>query len=212
MSSRYHIRRQEDLLRNSRLLAGHKQLSEDSKQAKSKTEHAEGRFSQLLKWALDTKICAPAAPASNTSEPRNVSCSFCPYQWISNNRSCYFFSQTAQSWNQSRKECQKEQADLVVIVDREEQDFLAKKQNWVEYWIGLTDAKQEALWTWVDGTTLNPMESFWDSPQPDNYLNNEDCASLTSKQNLHNWNDAPCNKRYFYICEKAADIVTFSDL
>ncbi|CAM4681291.1 unnamed protein product [Lepidochelys olivacea] len=105
----------------SRLLAGNMQLLEESKQAKSKLQQAEGRYSQLLQLALHTKICALESPSSNTSEPRNISCTFCPYQWISNKGRCYYFSPSTLSWNDSRRSCQREQAELVVISDREEQ-------------------------------------------------------------------------------------------
>ncbi|KAG6934830.1 hepatic lectin-like, partial [Chelydra serpentina] len=53
----------------SRLLAGNLQLLEESEQAKRKMQQAEGRYSQLLQWALHTKICARESPSSNTSEP-----------------------------------------------------------------------------------------------------------------------------------------------
>ncbi|CAM5136543.1 unnamed protein product [Natator depressus] len=192
----------------SRLLAGNMQLLEESKQAKSKLQQAEGKYSQLLQLALHTKICALESPSSNTSEPRNISCTFCPYQWISNKGRCYYFSPNTLSWNDSRSSCQREQAELVVITDREEQDFLSKQQSLAAYWIGLTDVAQEGSWKWVDGTDLNQMEKFWFSPQPDNY-HNEDCATLTTRQPLPlNWNDVPCYKFFPYICEKAANTLT----
>ncbi|EMP33528.1 Asialoglycoprotein receptor 2 [Chelonia mydas] len=196
------------IINDSRLLAGNMQLLEESEQAKSELQQAEGRYSQLLQLALHTKICALESPSSNTSEPRNISCTFCPYQWISNKGRCYYFSPSPLSWNDSRSSCQREQAELVVITNREEQDFLSKQQSLEAYWIGLTDVAQEGSWKWVDGTDLNQMEKFWFFPQPDNY-HNEDCATLTTRQPLPlNWNDVPCYKFFPYICEKAANTLT----
>ncbi|XP_065434277.1 C-type lectin domain family 4 member A-like [Chrysemys picta bellii] len=195
----------------SRLLAGNTRLLEESKQAKSKMEQVEGRYSQLLQWVLHTNSCTLESPSSNASEPRNISCSLCPNQWISNQGRCYNFSLDKLSWDASRSRCQKEQADLVVINDLEEQAFLSKRHGQSVYWIGLTDVAQENSWKWVDGTDLNQTEKFWYGPQPDNF-NNEDCASLRFEKNPppRNWNDDQCSKPYPYICEKAADTLTIS--
>ncbi|KAM9112015.1 hepatic lectin-like isoform 1-T2 [Pangshura tecta] len=192
----------------SQLLAGNMQLLEESKQAKSKMEQVEGRYSQLLQWTLHTNICALESPSSNTSEPHNVSCHLCPCQWISSKGRCYYFSPNVSSWNKSRSSCQREQADLVIINDLEEQLFLSQWQRQLDYWIGLTDVAEEDLWKWVDGTDLNQMEKFWYHPQPDNDKN-EDCASLTKeKPPPHNWNDDKCHNSLYYICEKAAVTLT----
>ncbi|XP_030396615.1 CD209 antigen-like protein E isoform X1 [Gopherus evgoodei] len=191
----------------SRLLAGNTQLLEESKQAKGKMEQVEGRYSQLLQWTLHTHICALESPSSNTSEALNISCSLCPGQWVSNKGQCYYFSPNKLSWNDSRSGCQREQADLVIINDVEEQVFLSQWQRQLCYWIGLTDVAEEGLWKWVDGTDLNQAK-FWYYPQPDDHQN-EDCASLTNDTPLpRNWNDDKCNKPFHYICEKPADTLT----
>ncbi|XP_025759521.1 CD209 antigen-like protein A [Oreochromis niloticus] len=56
-------------------------------------------------------------------------------------------------FNQNRKHCTDQGADLVVIDSPKEQSFIAsftKKRTW----IGLNDIEQEGTWKWVDGTPL----------------------------------------------------------
>ncbi|KAK3553196.1 hypothetical protein QTP86_031776 [Hemibagrus guttatus] len=69
----------------------------------------------------------------------------------------YIYSSDEMNWNSSRKSCQELGGDLAVINSKEEQDLLgglAAKLGFL-YWIGLTDAENEGVWLWIDGTPLN---------------------------------------------------------
>uniref|UniRef100_A0A6Q2Z4E3 C-type lectin domain-containing protein n=2 Tax=Esox lucius TaxID=8010 RepID=A0A6Q2Z4E3_ESOLU len=66
--------------------------------------------------------------------------------------SLYFLSTEKKSWKESREDCQKTEADLVIINSEEEQKFLSGLQK--RSWIGLTDKDEEGTWKWVDGTIL----------------------------------------------------------
>ncbi|XP_029768148.1 hepatic lectin-like [Terrapene carolina triunguis] len=166
----------------SRLLAGNTRLLEESK---SKMEQVEGRYSQLLQWALHTNICTLS---SNTSEPRML--------------------KEGTKLDSSSSEVASDN-DYQLRPHREV--FLSKPRGQSVYWIGLTDVAQEGSWKWVDGTDLNQTEKFWYHPQPDN-SDNEDCASLRFEEPPpRNWNDDKCSKPFPYICEKAAaDTLTIS--
>ena len=37
--------------------------------------------------------------------------------------------------------------------------------------------------------------------QPNNYHDDEDCGTIRWHNSLYKWNDAPCYKDNFYICE-----------
>lgn len=126
--------------------------------------------------------------------------------WNLFKRSLYFFSTSTDSWSGSRQYCQQMGADLVVINNKEEQDFLKNKcRN--NYWIGLTDEGVEGTWHWIDGTPHNISTGFWCKGEPndakgDNHRG-EDCAALWTRPPCQlEWNDENCQRSFNFICEK----------
>ncbi|XP_069024738.1 CD209 antigen-like protein D [Embiotoca jacksoni] len=85
---------------------------------------------------------------------------WCPEGWTRFGCSCYFKFTERKTWNESRKECQERGADLVIINNKEEQEFV-RALNWKgASWIGLQRTKHIGrTWTWVDGSPLT--ETFW---------------------------------------------------
>ncbi|KAI3355683.1 hypothetical protein L3Q82_004270 [Scortum barcoo] len=77
----------------------------------------------------------------------------CPAGWRMLSCTCYFFSTTSASWEQSRRDCRDKGADLVVIESYEEQELLTKIIK-KETWIGLNDREKEGVWKWIDETPL----------------------------------------------------------
>ncbi|XP_078526206.1 hepatic lectin-like [Lissotriton helveticus] len=135
----------------------------------------------------------------------------CPTDWLLYNGKCYFFSQNTLTWDGSRSECLTSQADLLIINDQMEQLFISNKTKNESLWIGLTDRDQEGVWKWVKGLSLQ-SEAFWGCNQPDNSDNSgnaEDCATVGSITYCggasSRWNDARCEKKYKFICEKEAE-------
>uniref|UniRef100_A0A3B3VCG2 C-type lectin domain-containing protein n=1 Tax=Poecilia latipinna TaxID=48699 RepID=A0A3B3VCG2_9TELE len=82
-------------------------------------------------------------------------CKPCLQDWIIFKKKCYlFYDEPApwKTWEQSRRFCQDRRADLVVIDDLEEQEFVNKHINHDKhngYWMGLQHLNSK--WTWVDG-------------------------------------------------------------
>ncbi|XP_053573889.1 F-box/LRR-repeat protein 12 isoform X3 [Bombina bombina] len=76
----------------------------------------------------------------------------CESGWLTFGNNCYYFSSTKSDWMKARDMCMKNDSDLVVINNKEEQDFISERTSSMRYWIGLSDLDDEGVWTWVDGT------------------------------------------------------------
>ncbi|XP_032413089.1 CD209 antigen-like [Xiphophorus hellerii] len=95
----------------------------------------------------------------------NKICKPCTGDWILFKKKCYlFYDKPApwKTWEESRTLCKKKGADLVVINDLEEQEFVSKHIKYYHseyhgYWMGLQ--KVNNTWTWVDGR-VNSL-GFW---------------------------------------------------
>ncbi|XP_012994200.2 CD209 antigen-like protein E isoform X1 [Esox lucius] len=114
--------------------------------------------------------------------------------------SLYFLSAEQKTWYESRQDCQRRNADLVIINSEEEQKLISGLK--MRFWIGLTDKDEEGTWKWVDGTKLTT--GYWLSGQPDNFQSQEDCAEIYIWDNkrLELWNDLNCETKRNWICEK----------
>ncbi|XP_026100742.1 CD209 antigen-like protein C [Carassius auratus] len=110
----------------------------------------------------------------------------------------YFFSSEKKNWNESRRYCRERGADLIIINNREEQDFVKNICGSDHFWIGLTDVEEEDRWKWVDGSNSNITSGFWKSGEPNNQ-GNEDCANTHSS----GWFDTQCDSSVKWICEKS---------
>uniref|UniRef100_A0A673Y900 C-type lectin domain-containing protein n=1 Tax=Salmo trutta TaxID=8032 RepID=A0A673Y900_SALTR len=109
--------------------------------------------------------------------------------WQKFESSWYFLSTESKTWKESREDCLKRGADLVIINRM--------------VWIGLTDSVNEGTWKWVDDTPLTTR--YWYAKQPDNAGPNgeEDCAEIHKDQSpLKAWNDMSCGSKLNWVCEK----------
>ncbi|XP_034543082.1 CD209 antigen-like protein A [Notolabrus celidotus] len=135
-----------------------------------------------------------------------LSDSSCPAGWKEINSRCYFLSTESKTWQDSRNYCQSQAADLVVINSMQEQRALYRLDgdSYLLFWIGLHDTA--GTFRWVDGSAL--AAPFWQSGQPDHGGPNniEDCVEMYHRSpELANWNDARCEDKRKWLCEKAAN-------
>ncbi|XP_058240180.1 CD209 antigen-like protein C [Hemibagrus wyckioides] len=129
--------------------------------------------------------------------------------WVAFRSSLYYMSTEQKNWFQSRADCRKSGADLVIIKSREEQDFIEMLRRGNRAWIGLSDQATEGVWKWVDGSALTKTV-FWLNQEPNDYKGNEDCVLTGYDPDdgrpvtdiLNKWNDDTCTINAFWICEK----------
>eukprot|EP00063_Salmo_salar_P029062 XP_014003897.1 PREDICTED: CD209 antigen-like protein A isoform X2 [Salmo salar] len=122
--------------------------------------------------------------------------------WRHFGSSFYLFSTVEKTWEQSKQDCVRSGADLVIIDSREEQNFINGFNGM--FWIGLSDIETEGSWKWVDGTPLTI--EYWKRGEPNSFGGEEDCAErmLIYSNIEQSWNDAPCGQLKLGICEKVA--------
>ncbi|XP_064158268.1 CD209 antigen-like protein C isoform X1 [Anguilla rostrata] len=137
-------------------------------------------------------------------------CEPCPQGWSPFSSKCYYFSTERKIWTDSRSDCIKRGADLVIIESEEEQEFITKHTREHPYWIGLSDLKNEGTWLWADKTSL--QKGFWRSGEPDDHYGTEnktqgkikdaDCVVTVPDENT--WEDTRCFSKYKFVCETDA--------
>uniref|UniRef100_A0A8C1BGA5 C-type lectin domain-containing protein n=1 Tax=Cyprinus carpio carpio TaxID=630221 RepID=A0A8C1BGA5_CYPCA len=120
--------------------------------------------------------------------------------WKYYQSSLYFISSEKKNWTESRRYCRERAADLIIINNTEEQDFVKIISGGSDlFWIGLTDIEVEDRWKWVDGSNMT-LPGFWGSTEPNSYQGKEeDCAINRSS----GWADFSCDYMSKWICEKS---------
>nr|XP_033479012.1 CD209 antigen-like [Epinephelus lanceolatus] len=117
-------------------------------------------------------------------------------RWMYFRGSFYHISSDQKTWQESRRDCQQKDADLVIINSKEEQDFTRQFKKYM--WIGLTDLQTEGTWKWVDGTQVT--KSYWGPKEP-NGGSGENCGEMKFDSE-NSWNDGSCSLSHFWMCEK----------
>ncbi|XP_074836497.1 uncharacterized protein LOC142003438 [Carettochelys insculpta] len=129
---------------------------------------------------------------------KESACRICPANWLPNTGCCYYFAIESKPWSHAKQACVDQGAQLVVIDNQQEQEFLQKHMNGKEYWIGLNDLSKEGTFTWVDDSSVS--YSNWNQGEPNNVGSGEDCVMMYKDGK---WNDAQCaNNVDGWICEK----------
>ncbi|XP_065146244.1 C-type lectin domain family 4 member A-like [Paramisgurnus dabryanus] len=115
------------------------------------------------------------------------------FKWIYYNLSFYYISTERRTWSDSRRDCEQREANLLIINNKEEQEFVQNATSGrFNYWIGLS--KEGGVWKWVDGTTLKL--SFWINRDPGSYSQNFAVISSSG------WANRSCDFTTRWICEK----------
>uniref|UniRef100_A0A674CY08 C-type lectin domain-containing protein n=1 Tax=Salmo trutta TaxID=8032 RepID=A0A674CY08_SALTR len=137
--------------------------------------------------------------------PVKRKCNPCRSGWTLFKSSCYqilYPSNPWKTWEQSRENCKQNNADLVVIGNQKEQEFIHNHTQYYfdmhhGYWIGLSGIANISQWLWVNGS--QQTDGFWKRQTGGNCV-------LTVPKNapLANWNAESCSMLNRWICESRA--------
>ncbi|XP_059411169.1 CD209 antigen-like protein C [Carassius carassius] len=176
-------------------------LTEELQAVKKEKSELEKERTQLKNRI--TELEATPAPQTTPLPTKSP----CPEDWKHFNGSCYYVSEYRRSWSDSQMNCKRQGGHLAILLTAEEQTFiwnLLPRGYWNAFWFGISDAKVEDDWYWVDGTKL--VGGFWEDGEPNNHIN-EDCGymiktDVLSRVATKSWYDAPCHMSLPWICEK----------
>ncbi len=110
----------------------------------------------------------------------------------------------SRTWEGAQAACVEKGGNLASIHSLQQRDslrdgaFQIRPTGW---WIGLTDAAEEGVFTWVDGTAVD--FDGWADGEP-NDSNGEDCVEMTFFA-AGAFNDNSCDRQQYYICELSAE-------
>ncbi len=116
----------------------------------------------------------------------------------------YLFCPTPTPWTAARDFCNGYGYHLVSVATAAENDWVddtADTYSTQKWWFGLTDAAQEGVWVWDDGSDL--VYSNWHAGEPNDAGGGEDCVQFNRFHPDRTWNDEPCSSSFRFICENA---------
>ncbi|KAJ8008533.1 hypothetical protein DPEC_G00105860 [Dallia pectoralis] len=138
-------------------------------------------------------------PNQNNHQPSG---STCPDGWHGHANKCYVYVPIRATWSEAERNCWHLGGNLVSVNDHSEYMFLlsvieksTKRDQ--RAWIGATDAVQEGLWLWSDGSRLK--YNNWSYGQPSNYKGQEHCMEMNYGAD-RGQNDAPCWHEFPFLC------------
>ncbi|XP_065271157.1 killer cell lectin-like receptor subfamily F member 1 [Emys orbicularis] len=144
---------------------------------------------------LKQSLCDPVGngPAGGTR------CKLCPKDWQAHNGKCYWDSKRSQMWNDSQKDCESRNSQMLVIRDQEDMDFINTITDGANHvWIGLNITSHTGNWTWVDGSPLNQTLFRVSGPVASN-----SCGVVKGNR----INSETCSAEFKWICQKDAIVV-----
>lgn len=110
----------------------------------------------------------------------------------------FFTGETMSDFSTAKSECARVGSRMAVPMTEAENKAIEEivKRVKKDAWIAVSDEKTEGKFIYLDG---NPIKySKWNSGEPNNHNNAEDCASI---QTTGKWNDKPCSNHCLVICE-----------
>ncbi|XP_038588166.1 galactose-specific lectin nattectin-like [Micropterus salmoides] len=126
----------------------------------------------------------------------------CSGGWSEFSCRCFHYVPTPMTWAQAEKNCESMGGNLASVHNAEEYHNIqrlitsASREN-KETWIGGSDAQEEGVWLWSDGTPFNYRYygGF------DNFQGKQHCLQINYGDDKR-WDDTLCNVRLPSVCAK----------
>ncbi|XP_045898372.1 type-2 ice-structuring protein-like [Micropterus dolomieu] len=127
----------------------------------------------------------------------------CSDRWTEISGRCFLFVPRAMTWSQAERNCQSLGANLASVHAAEEyrqiQRLISNKAHRItQAWLGATDAAQEGVWFWSDGTPF--AFSYWCKGEPNN-AGYQHCLQMNHGGDKC-WDDIQCHSHLASVCVK----------
>jgi len=132
----------------------------------------------------------------------------CPKSWKFYGDHCYQFRQDRVTWDTAYAECSAQNAQLLDIKSREEQNFLYRRTGY-KLWLAMTDNSTKDpshdgkfIWT-TDGRSVDAGFTNFLGYQPANTLNDADCGYMNDGwTNIGGgWATTRCSDKNHFVCK-----------
>ncbi|XP_033854652.3 macrophage mannose receptor 1-like [Acipenser ruthenus] len=123
-----------------------------------------------------------------------------PKGYVQFGTSSYRIIKQKLKWDEARRQCKAEDADLASILNTMMQSFimLQAEKYGEPLWIGLNSNVTEGYFRWTDNWRLS--YSRWAPTEP---INNIACVYM---DNDGTWKTAPCSDTYYSVCKQSKEI------
>ncbi|XP_070710716.1 type-2 ice-structuring protein-like [Pempheris klunzingeri] len=162
--------------------------------------------SVLLLCAMMPLIRAAALQDAEVKEEhkaRIVKRSTCPSGWVAYSGRCFTYFPRQMSWAKAEKNCQSMGGNLASVHNVQEYHEIQRLIVSITYdykptWIGGSDAQEEGVWLWSDGTLFQYKN--WCPGEPNNY-HSQHCTQMNFGATKC-WDDLSCGAHLPSVCAK----------
>jgi len=154
----------------------------------------------MLKQLLVASLCCRVMSQNITRPPTSV-CS--PGYHQLGQWACYAWVDSKETWAGAQSVCRALGGFLAEIYTTQQNALVRQlvTSHGSTAWLGGHDLLEEGAWRWAkSGNKMADYLTDWETGQPDNYHTEEDC--LEFKVDYDHWNDAVCNNKNSFICQK----------
>ncbi|XP_037832439.1 ladderlectin-like [Kryptolebias marmoratus] len=149
----------------------------------------------------ESEINAGDSEGESHVEKRATSC---PSGWTRYGARCFLYISASYTWAQAENYCVRNQgANLPSVHSAAEYSWLqsyvyGKTRQYPTIWLGGSDAEQERMWFWSDGSRLSYNSWCSGMPRTSTSLN----CIIMNASSCRCWYDYPCGSRLPFVCAK----------